>query len=163
MSAAGKGAAGTAGDGGSVTLRKAVGADTPAVLDLLRAADLPVDGVPDVLTHLVVAVRDTGAGSEIVGAVALERHGSAALLRSTVVAPSMRGTGLGERLVRRALEDARTQALEELVLLTTTAAEWFPRFGFERIARDEAPASLLASEEFQFACPASAVVMRYKV
>lgn len=160
MSAAGKGAAGA---GGTVTLRQAVGADTPAVLALLRAADLPVDGVPDVLTHLVVAVRDSGSGPEIVGAVALERHGSAALLRSTVVAPAMRGTGLGERLVRRALADARAQEIEELVLLTTTAADWFPRFGFQRIARDAAPASLLASDEFQFACPASAVVMRYKV
>lgn len=160
MSAAGRGAAGAA---GSVTLREATADDTPAVLELLRAADLPVDGVPEVLTHLVVAVRGAGTGSEIVGAVALERHGDAALLRSTVVAPALRGTGLGERLVRRALEDARTQALDELVLLTTTAAEWFPRFGFERIARDEAPASLLASDEFQFACPASAVVMKLRM
>ena len=146
-----------------VSIRVATAADTAAVLILLRASDLPVDGVPAVLSHLLVAERAGETGAEIVGAVALERHGNAALLRSTVVAPALRGIGLGEQLVQRALADAREQSLDELVLLTTTAADWFPRFGFERIARDEAPAALLASDEFQFACPASAVVMRLRI
>ena len=141
----------------------ATSADTGAVVALLVAAKLPVDGVPDALSHVLVAERGTGAAKEIVGVVALERHGDAALLRSAAVAPAVRGTGLGARLVQRALDDARAQSLRELVLLTTTADAWFPRFGFERISREEAPEALLASDEFQFACPASAVVMRLRM
>jgi amino-acid N-acetyltransferase len=48
-------------------------------------------------------------------------------------------------------------------LLTTTAERFFPRFGFEEIARDEVPASVQASVEFQSACPASAIVMRKRL
>lgn len=146
-----------------ISIREASPADTPAVIALLVAAKLPVDGVPDALTHLLVAERGPAGAREIVGAVALERHGDSALLRSAVVAPAVRGTGLGERLVQRAMADARTQSLRQLVLLTTTAEAWFPRFGFERISREEAPEALLASDEFQFACPASAVVMRLRM
>jgi amino-acid N-acetyltransferase len=45
-------------------------------------------------------------------------------------------------------------------LLTTTAERFFPKFGFEQIARDEVPASVKASVEFRSACCASAIVMR---
>jgi amino-acid N-acetyltransferase len=76
------------------------------------------------------------------------------------VSPAARGSGLGERLVRELLARARASAVQELVLLTTTAEHWFPRFGFERIERSAAPSVLQASEEFKGACPASAVVMR---
>ena len=57
---------------------------------------------------------------------------------------------------------AQACGAHDLVLLTSTADGWFPRFGFERISRDAAPASLHASEEFRGACPASAVVMRLR-
>lgn len=45
-------------------------------------------------------------------------------------------------------------------LLTTTADRYFPRFGFERIARADVPASVQTSIEFTSACPTSATVMR---
>lgn len=108
------------------------------------------------LAHFLVAERD-GA---VVAAIGLERYGTVALLRSAVVSPATRGTGLGERLVRELLGSARASAVQELVLLTTTAEHWFRRFGFERIERTDAPLTLHASEEFNGACPASAVVMR---
>ena len=145
------------------TIRLATSADTAAVRELLREADLPLDGVPEDLTLLLVAERSTGGPSELFGAVALERHGTAALLRSTVVAPALRGTHLGEALVRRALTDARAAGVRDIVLLTTTADQWFPRFGFARISRGEVPASLQVSREFQGACPASAIVMHRRL
>ncbi len=52
------------------------------------------------------------------------------------------------------------RALLASVLLTTTAEDWFPRFGFVRIARDAVPAALHASAELRGACPASAAVMQ---
>jgi len=138
------------------TIRSAGAADAVAVRALLAGAKLPLDGVPDDLAHFLVAEQD-GA---VVGAIGLEPYGDAALLRSAVVAPAVRGTGLGERLVRALLAAASAGGTHELVLLTTTADTWFPRFGFERITRDAAPAALHASEEFRGACPDSAIVMR---
>ena len=150
-----------AGDGH--TIRPATSTDTAAVHELLREADLPLDGVPEDLTLLLVAERATGGPRELIGAVALERHGTAALLRSAVVAPALRGTHLGEALVRRALTEARAAGVRDLVLLTTTADQWFPRFGFARISRADVPTSLQASREFQGACPASAIVMHRRL
>lgn len=142
--------------GDTVRLRGATAADRPAVVALLSAAQLPLDGVPPDLAHFIVAER---AGS-VVGAIGLEDYGEAGLLRSAVVDPALRGSGVGDALVRALLESARARGTRELVLLTTTADGWFPRFGFERIAREAAPAAVRVSEEFQGACPASAITMR---
>jgi amino-acid N-acetyltransferase len=48
-------------------------------------------------------------------------------------------------------------------LLTTTAEKFFPRFGFEQIAREDVPPSVQASVEFTSACPTSAIVMRKRL
>jgi amino-acid N-acetyltransferase len=145
--------------GSPFTIRSATAAESAAVRELLRESELPLDGVPDDLADFLVAMR----GEELVGTIGLERHGSegtAALLRSAAVRQTERGTGIGEALVHALLERARAERITSLVLLTTTAERWFPRFGFERITRDDVPAALHASREFQGACPASAVVMR---
>ena len=54
---------------------------------------------------------------------------------------------------------ARERGVSAIFLLTTTAEDFFPRFGFERVSRAAVPESVRASVEFQSACPASAVVM----
>lgn len=149
-------AAGTTHASGGATIRTAVPSDATPVRELLRAASLPLDGVPDDLAHFLVAERD----GRIVGAIGLELYGDAALLRSAVVQADLRGTGVGERLVQALLAKARTAQVRTMILLTTTADAWFPRFGFTRITRADAPAAVHASEEFRGACPASAVVMR---
>ena len=140
----------------SWSVRTASERDAEAVRSLLRDAALPTAGVPDDLANFLVAERD----GEFLGTVGLERYGDAALLRSAAVRASERGTGIGEALVKRLIESARADGVRSLVLLTTTAEHWFPRFGFARITREEVPQALHASAEFQGACPASAVVMR---
>lgn len=139
----------------ATAIRAAAPGDSSAVRALLQDAKLPLDGVPDDLTDFLVAERD-GA---VVGAIGMEYYGEAGLLRSAVVSPALRGTGLGERLVTSLLDDARRRGARDVVLLTTTADAWFPRFGFARTTRAAVPASLHASEEFKGACPDSAVVM----
>jgi amino-acid N-acetyltransferase len=143
-------------EGGAVHLRPARPADLRGVHALLTEAKLPLEGVPPDLAHFFIAER----GDELVGAIGMESYGTAALLRSAVVSPSWRGSGVGKRLVHALLEAAHFGGTREVVLLTTTAEQWFPRFGFERIARAEAPQAVHASEEFRGACPASAVTMR---
>lgn len=85
--------------------------------------------------------------------------GGDALLRSVVVNPDIRGTGLGEQLTRQVLDEARTHGVRAVYLLTTTAESYFPRFGFERIEWERVPARVRESREFRGACPASAIAM----
>lgn len=145
--------------GGVVRLRVAAPGDLGAVQALLTSAKLPLDGIPADLAHFLVAERD-GA---IVGTIGLEDYGAAALLRSAVVSPALRGTGVGERLVRALLDAARAKGMREVVLLTTTAERWFPRFGFARIERAAVPAAVQASVEFRGACPDTATAMALRL
>ena len=138
------------------TFRGASAADWPLVSDLLAASKLPLAGAADHLSHFILAFE----GDALAGCAGLEVYGHAALLRSVAVAPSERGKGLGLALVDRALNHARAAGIVDVILLTETAAHFFPRFGFETITRDEAPESVRASVEFKGACPASAAVMR---
>lgn len=98
-------------------------------------------------------------GGTLVGAVGLEQHGSAGLLRSLVVAPTERGYGLAGALVRTLEDEARASGIGRLVLLTQTAAEFFAKRGYAIIERAKAPASVRESTEFTSLCPASAVCM----
>jgi N-acetylglutamate synthase-like GNAT family acetyltransferase len=140
---------------GGMRIRNATNADLAAVESLLSASDLPLDGVRDNFSTFVVA-DDAG---EVAGAIGLEEFGSVALLRSAVVSPEHRGSGIGRLLVERLLERAEKAGIEELYLLTTTAEQYFPRFGFTRTTRSAVPDALKASAEFQGACPDTAVVM----
>ena len=140
-------------------IRSATSEDLTAVERLLSASDLPLDGVKDHFSNFVVAEDD----GEIAGAIGLEEFGAVALLRSAVVAPEHRGSGVGRRLVERLLEGAEVAGIEELYLLTTTAEKYFPRFGFTRTTRSAVPDAVKASAEFQGACPDTAVVMTRRV
>jgi amino-acid N-acetyltransferase len=140
-------------------IRNATSADLRAVESLLSASDLPLDGVKDNFSNFVVAEDD----GEIAGAIGLEEFGAVALLRSAVVSPEHRGSGVGRRLVERLLEGAEVAGIEELYLLTTTADQYFPRFGFTRTTRSAVPDAVKASAEFQGACPDTAVVMTRRV
>ncbi|MBZ4329677.1 arsenic resistance N-acetyltransferase ArsN2 [Corallococcus coralloides] len=137
------------------TLRPARPADLGAVEALLAGADLPRQGVADHLPYFLVAESE----GTLVAAAGLELYGTCALLRSVVVNENQKGKGVGAELVQRLVERAGADGLEALFLLTTTAADYFPRFGFVRIDRAALPPELHASEELRGACPASAVVM----
>ncbi|MGH9886460.1 MAG: arsenic resistance N-acetyltransferase ArsN2 [bacterium] len=138
------------------SVRHATDADLPRITALLTASDLPTVGVAEALDGFFVAED----GADIVGVVGIEtccdRY---ALLRSTAVAASWRGRGLGRRLVERALSEAESQGIEAMYLLTTTAEAYFPSFGFSAVTRDDVPDEVKATDEFQSACPASATVM----
>jgi amino-acid N-acetyltransferase len=139
--------------------RKARKSDLPAVEQLLLASKLPLDGVRDHFANFIVAEDSEG----IEGAVGLEKHDSVALLRSAVVAPDHRGTGVGRQLVEQALARAEEDGIDELYLLTTTAENYFPRFGFRPTTRAAVPEELKSSAEFRGACPDTAIVMKRRM
>ena len=138
------------------SLRAATRDDLPGITALLAASDLPTSGVAEALDGFLVA-EDAG---EIVGVVGLETCDNRyALLRSTAVAPSWRGRGLGRNLVEGIVREAESRGCKALYLLTTTAESYFPNFGFAAVSRDVVPDAVKATEEFRSACPASATVM----
>jgi amino-acid N-acetyltransferase len=140
-------------------IRNAINRDLDAVEGLLSANDLPRDGVKENFYSFVVAEE----GGRIIGAVGLEKFGSIALLRSAVVSNEHRGSGVGRRLVEQILEYAEKDGIEELFLLTTTAEDYFPRFGFTRTTRSAVPPAVKASAEFRGACPDTALVMTRRI
>jgi amino-acid N-acetyltransferase len=140
----------------TATVEPASPADLDAIHALLVASRLPTEGLAAHLANTLV-VHD---GPTLVGIAALELYPGGALLRSVAVDERMRGRGLGQRLVEATLARARQLGVSAVFLLTETAAAFYPRFGFERIARDEVPEDVKASVEFVSLCPASATVMR---
>ena len=140
----------------NVTLTPAAPADLPAVLDLLERSTLPRAGIEEHLDTTIVAKE----GERVVGCAAVEVYGTAGLLRSVAVEVSLRGLGMGQQLTHAALDLARGRGVRTAYLLTETAGEYFPRFGFRRIERAQVDPAVLQSVEFKSACPASALVMQ---
>jgi len=139
----------------SAHVRAATPADLPVVERLVTQSGLPLDGLRDAFPTFVVAQ----AGDDIVGVAGLEVCCNNALLRSVAVADEWRSHGVGRALVTRVIDDAEARGISALYLLTTTADQYFPKFGFQPVGRDQVPADVRATDEFTSACPASAVVM----
>ncbi|HEY3055977.1 MAG TPA: arsenic resistance N-acetyltransferase ArsN2 [Thermoanaerobaculia bacterium] len=131
-------------------------ADVDKIKAILIADHLPTSGVDDHWRSFVIA----RSGNEIVGCAGAETYQSAALIRSVAVVPGCRSHGVGHELVRQLLDRLKASGLHEFYLLTTTAENYFGKRGFQKIGRGEVHPQLLASREFQDACPKSAVCMR---
>jgi amino-acid N-acetyltransferase len=127
-----------------------------AARDLLAAADLPIADLSDEQLKEFFFCGPGAAPSALVG---LEIYGTAALLRSLVVDSSLRSTGLGSALVRRAELHAAERGVRALYLLTTTAEPFFERLGYRRVDRRDAPLSIQSTREFADLCPASSTFM----
>ena len=140
-------------------IERATPADLPAAEQLLAAAGLPLEGAAEALSRGIFA-RD---GERVVGAAGLERYGESGLLRSVVVAPDRRGTGLGRDIVREAERLARQDGIRDLYLLTETAVGWFPRLGYEVVDRPVAAAAVGQSIEFTTVCRDTGVAMRRRL
>jgi amino-acid N-acetyltransferase len=138
------------------TIRPAQPGDFDAIKGLLADAALPTaDLHDDLLKHFLVA-DDGGA---LVGCVGVERCGSDGLLRSLAVEDSRRGTGQGRHLVAAAEAQAARQGLGTLYLLTNGTADFFEARGYRNLAREEAPAAVMATSQFSQLCPSSAHLM----
>ncbi len=143
--------------------------DLPAVHALVQGGGLPLEGLDEHITETIVSRLAPGAAGEstgrdsIVATATLELYGDAALLRSVAVDEGMRGRGLGHAITRAALDLARERGVRDVYLLTETAGDFFPRFGFEKTTRAGVPESVLQSIEFTTLCPESSLVMVKRV
>ena len=140
----------------NITISNASADDLQAILDLLSHVQLPHDGVAENIDSFLVARDD----SRIIATIGLERHGNTALLRSAAVAPEYQGCGIGSRLTEHLLEHATNIGMERVVLLTTTARDFFARrFGFCETSRTAFDKDLAPSSEWNFPRCSSAVCM----
>jgi N-acetylglutamate synthase-like GNAT family acetyltransferase len=130
--------------------------DLAAIEALLVSASLPLDGLTDQFPSCYVIAR---ANDVVIGAAGLELYGANALLRSVVVLRDFRHQGVASALVENRMTEARKLGVTSVFLLTTTAADYFKRHGFEPTPREDAPLPLAESPEFARACPASATCM----
>jgi amino-acid N-acetyltransferase len=127
---------------------------------LLESAGLPVaDLTAAHMEHFFYC----GPALAPTGLVGIELHGEDALLRSLVVRPERRYSGLGTALVHHAEGHARSRGARSMFLLTTTADKFFERRGYRSIARDQAPPDIRGTREFADICPASSAFMVKKL
>jgi amino-acid N-acetyltransferase len=140
-------------------LRTATVRDAGDIRSLLERNGLPTRDLVPSRPEFIVAC----AGARILGAGALERFGATALLRSIVVEAEARSAGLGSLIVRELERRSRAAGVLEIILLTETAESFFQLQNYHTIARNDVPATVLASEEFRSLCPASAHCMSKKL
>lgn len=123
---------------------------------LLDAAGLPSSDVRAKPECFVLASVD----SAVVGVGGIERHGSVGLLRSIAIRDVHRSEGYGTALCRGLERTAGAAGLETLYLLTTTAAPFFRRLGYDEVDREAVPPSIQESTQFTDLCPSSAICMQ---
>ena len=125
----------------------------------LSGSGLPVSDMGEHSVHLFGA-RQNG---KIIGVVGLEVYATVGLLRSLAVATAFREDGYGRALVTHAEIRASQLGGKELYLLTTTAAGFFARLGYEVVSRSDAPKDIAQTTQFARLCPSSSAFMRKKL
>jgi amino-acid N-acetyltransferase len=137
---------------------RASGDDLEDVLKLLSTVELPHDGVSHYFAEFFVM---RAANGNLLACGGLERHGELALLRSVAVRPDSHRVGLGAQIATAILDEAARNSIRTVVLLTTTARDFFAqKFGFVKTTRSEFEPRLKNSPEWNLPRCSSAVVMK---
>lgn len=142
-----------------LSVEPATPVDRSSIESLLAAADLPRADVEEGLDSFVIGSR---RGEHVcVGAVKM--YDGAGLLRSVAVDEQVRGEGLGTELCDRLEDRARSQGVETVYLLTTTATAFFRDRGYTVVERSIAPRPIQQTTQFAKLCPASATCLRKRL
>ena len=136
-------------------IKKATAKDVPAILKLLSECELPMEGVAEHPEKFLVS-KNRG---KILGCIGLESGRDTGLIRSLAVTESERGRGHGRRLVQEVLDRAADKNLKNACLLTIDAADYFRRFDFRVVNRNELDPEIQRIPAFNLQCCCSAVCM----
>lgn len=126
-----------------------------AIVALLKTNNLALSDLGEGKRIFLVALSE----EKTVGCVSVEIYGEVGLLRSLAVNNDFCGKGIGQKLVAEAEAWSRNNGLKNLFLLTTTAAGFFPKIGWNITERSSVPESIALSSEFASVCPSSAICM----
>jgi amino-acid N-acetyltransferase len=141
---------------GEVDIIRANGSHRQTIITLLQTESLPVEDLPRDMEHFFVAV-DNG---HITGVAGLEQYEDYGLLRSLVVHKQHRNKSIASAMITTLEKHASDLKLKSIYLLTETAAEYFSKKGYSKVAREQVPDAIRQSSQFSSVCPATAVVLK---
>jgi amino-acid N-acetyltransferase len=139
----------------ALTLRRAGPETIDRVETVVAASGLPTEDIREKPDAFFIA----SAGDETIGVGGIERAGEYGLLRSVVVSEASRGEGYGRALCDALEARARADGVRALYLLTTTAAAFFRRCGYEACSREAVPEPIRATPQFAALCPRTAACL----
>ncbi|MGA7713650.1 MAG: arsenic resistance N-acetyltransferase ArsN2 [Rhizomicrobium sp.] len=131
-----------------------IAGNDPDLAAALKAVDLPTD---DLLEANRIFFDYRTLGGTLLGYGGYELYDKDVLIRSVVVPQA--GRGIGRNLIPLLLYRAFEGKARRAWLLTTTAAPFFEKLGFQATARAEAPESILSTRQAKSLCPASATLL----
>jgi len=126
-----------------------------AAVALLKKNNLPTEDI-NPGTQLFVMEE----GNKVLGCIAVEYDYNNALLRSLSVSEEKRNEGIGMKLVEFIEDYVKKQGVQTIFMLTTTAADFFSKQGYEAVDRNSAPLFIKNTEEYSMLCSSSAVLMK---
>jgi amino-acid N-acetyltransferase len=97
---------------------------------------------------------------EVIGYFGYELFDNQALFRSMVVVPAARDKGYGSLIWDQAKKKLVAEKVNEVYLLTNTAAPFFSKQGFAEVPRSLAPEAIANTNEFIEFCPEDSVFMK---
>lgn len=136
-------------------IRQARLEDKECITLLLSGFKLPLDGLEG--SRMWVLQESNGSVQGVAGLEVWEGKG---LLRSVAVNKNLQNRGYGSSLVEYVINEAKKNGIHELLLLTTTAPDFFRKLGFKEDYRENVTGSITNSTEFEGACPKTAILMR---
>ncbi len=144
----------------NVKIEKFTKDDKGKIFKLLLEAELPTEDLSaEKLQYFLVARRQDDT---VIGSIGLEIMQDVGLLRSLVVHPDHRKTGLGKLLTYKLELLAQDVGVKALYLLTTTATDFFLSLNYHITSRDTVPMNIAETDEFKSICPSSSVCLYKK-
>lgn len=132
-----------------ITLTRAAAMDMEDISEFLRIADLTLSGLDSPSVHLWIA-RDETSG-EIFATTGYESSddGCHALIRSVAVGPSLRGTGIGLKLARFAMDRAAEGGAEQAWLFSRRSGPFWQKVGFISAETNDLALALASTHQVQ--------------
>lgn len=143
-------------DGSPILLDRVIDALDPGLQRALEEASLPTADLPGQSGSFHAYETLDGQPAGYGG---FEQYGTDALLRSIVVPPARRGSGIGAGLLALLMRRAFDQGARKAWLMTTSAGPFFERNGFTPVERAQAPQAILDTPQAKGLCPASALLL----
>jgi amino-acid N-acetyltransferase len=134
---------------------KATGTDLEQATLLIEASGLPTVDINQSNQKIYILKED----NKIIATSCLEIYDQEAILRSFAVEETRRNTGIGTFIYKETLKEAKKHGLRKLILLTTTAENYFKKQGWKVTQRENISEQIKHSTEFNSVCPSTAVCM----
>jgi len=136
-------------------IKKAVLNDIQGLISILKETNLPFNDIDLNNQQFLLAYL----GKDIIASCAVEQYKKEALLKSFAVKMDLQGKGIGKEIYLKMIDYCKSNEIEDLYLLTTTAEDWFDHMGWIRVKRESLPESIKNTKEYNSICPLNAICM----